>query len=189
MEYLVVLEKAENWAAYSPDATGRVATGRTPGGNNKKTRESSSNAPSGSSGRRTASSQGGHGGVVRACPTKNEQFPPGPGFSTTIKGDSLVFRLRLKPWLPTDAYQMPRIRRGAQSCLIEYRFIINSRGVASVSLDDASTVEGLFWPLGVRRSRSRATTSGSQKFDKRPGCPAIPIPPIIRGRLANHLSL
>jgi predicted RNase H-like HicB family nuclease len=30
VEYLVVLEKAENWAAYSPDATGRVATGRTP---------------------------------------------------------------------------------------------------------------------------------------------------------------
>ena len=31
MEYLVVLEKAEkNWAAYSPDVLGCVATGRTP---------------------------------------------------------------------------------------------------------------------------------------------------------------
>ena len=31
MEYLVVLEKAEkNWAAYSPDVPGCVATGRTP---------------------------------------------------------------------------------------------------------------------------------------------------------------
>ena len=30
MEYLVVLEKAEkNWAAYSPDVPGCVATGRT----------------------------------------------------------------------------------------------------------------------------------------------------------------
>ncbi len=30
MGYLVVLEKAEkNWAAYSPDVTGCVATGRT----------------------------------------------------------------------------------------------------------------------------------------------------------------
>ena len=31
MEYLVVLEKAEkNWAAYSPDVLGCVATGSTP---------------------------------------------------------------------------------------------------------------------------------------------------------------
>ena len=31
MEFLVVLEKAEkNWAAYSPDVLGCVATGRTP---------------------------------------------------------------------------------------------------------------------------------------------------------------
>ena len=31
MEYLVVLEKAEkNWAAYSPDVPGCVATGPTP---------------------------------------------------------------------------------------------------------------------------------------------------------------
>ena len=31
MEFLVVLEKAEkNWAAYSPDVSGCVATGRTP---------------------------------------------------------------------------------------------------------------------------------------------------------------
>ena len=31
MEYLVVLERAEkNWAAYSPDVPGCIATGRTP---------------------------------------------------------------------------------------------------------------------------------------------------------------
>ena len=31
MEFLVVLEKAEkNWAAYSPDVSGCIATGRTP---------------------------------------------------------------------------------------------------------------------------------------------------------------
>jgi predicted RNase H-like HicB family nuclease len=31
MEYLVILEKAEtNWAAYSPDVPGCVATGNTP---------------------------------------------------------------------------------------------------------------------------------------------------------------
>ena len=31
MKYLVVLEKAEeNWAAYSPDVSGCIATGRTP---------------------------------------------------------------------------------------------------------------------------------------------------------------
>ena len=31
MEFLVVLEKAEkNWAAYSPDVSGCMATGRTP---------------------------------------------------------------------------------------------------------------------------------------------------------------
>jgi predicted RNase H-like HicB family nuclease len=31
MKYIVVLEKAEkNWAAYSPDVLGCIATGRTP---------------------------------------------------------------------------------------------------------------------------------------------------------------
>ena len=31
MQYMVVLEKAEkNWAAYSPDVLGCIATGRTP---------------------------------------------------------------------------------------------------------------------------------------------------------------
>ena len=31
MKYMVVLEKAEkNWAAYSPDVLGCIATGRTP---------------------------------------------------------------------------------------------------------------------------------------------------------------
>ena len=31
MEYLVILEKAEtNWAAYSPDVPGCIATGNTP---------------------------------------------------------------------------------------------------------------------------------------------------------------
>jgi len=31
MKYMVVLEKAEkNWAAYSPDVPGCIATGRTP---------------------------------------------------------------------------------------------------------------------------------------------------------------
>lgn len=31
MKYIVVLEKAEkNWAAYSPDVPGCIATGRTP---------------------------------------------------------------------------------------------------------------------------------------------------------------
>lgn len=37
MEYLVVLEKAErNWAAYSPDVPGCIATGRTPEGTMKR---------------------------------------------------------------------------------------------------------------------------------------------------------